>query len=202
MNPEIKKFLENLSLKMSLTEEDDILSMIPGKSDDDAPEKLLNLLTHSAEIFSNSYCFRPPLCLSLVKAYTDGEYLSVVRKIKKSDRAIFIYLLRLEPRNSGQLSLTVKYEISICEFNLKKTVGSVSNIRKITADSCRLINCREIFSAVYSKKKYASFIPKAVKLFKKIFGVEEKIQDKILKQLEQFEKEITWFIENNLITMR
>jgi len=200
-NRDIKKFLENLTSKMNQVGTDDILSVIPNKLDDGAQEKLLNFLTHPAEIFSNSFCFRPPMCLSFVKAYTNGEYLSVIRKIKKSDRAIFIWLLRLTPKNSDQLSFKVKYEISICEFNLIKTIGNINNIRMIAKDNCRLINCREIFTATYSRREYISFIPKMIKFLKKIFQIEEKIQDRIMKQLEKFEKEILWFIESNLITM-
>ena len=150
-NPFIEGYLKKLSEKIRSAESDCIMDLLPNSREKE--KSLLNFLCYSKELFLNSFCFRPAIA-KLAITYTNGDYLAIVRKIKKSDMAIIVWLLRTGPAKTGYLAPQTTYKINIWEFNMIKSVGDISNFRNLALENCRLINCQDIFEAQYSKREY------------------------------------------------
>ena len=201
LNSSIGEYLKKLS-KIISNESDGIIGLLPS-SGEEKEESLLNFLSHSSELFSNSFCFRPLTTASMAR--TKGEYLAVVRKIKKSNMAIIIRLLRTGPtREANNSFYKTTYQMSVCEFDLIKSIGDISNYRELAKQNCRLINCRDRLEAQYTKKEYGWLTSKRRKFFKIFFkgGKKEELMEKIFSGLQKLEEGIKWFIENNIVTMR
>ena len=197
----IEEYLKKLSKRIS-NKSDGIVDLLP-TSGEEKEESLLNFLSHSSELFSNSFCFRPLAASPMAR--TKGEYLVVIRKIRKSNMAIIIRLLRTGPTREANDSFSkTTYQMSVCEFDLIKSIGDISNYRELIRDSRQPINYRNRLEIQYTKKECGWLTAKINKFFKIFFKGDKKkeLEEKIFAELQKLEGGIKWFIENNIVTMR
>jgi hypothetical protein len=158
------------------------------------------LETRSHLLFKKTFCFRPRMAYTLVQPYAQGDYLCLIRKLADSDMALIIWLLRLKSQSQDEFFPKITYQLTIAEFDLIKSVGHVNNYQLLKEDSCRLVNCQDIFEGNYSQKIYPSWIRSFGDLFPK--KKSKVIRRGIFEELEKLEKGISWFIQQKLSTIK
>lgn len=199
-NPSLQKYFEKLSEELR-SPESDLLDILPNGIRNCSDKDVLAFLeNHSHLLFKNTFCFRPRMAYTLVQPHAQGDYLCLIRKLSGSNMALAIWLLRLKSQSQNEFFSKITYQLTITEFDLIKSVGHINNFRLLKKENCRLVNCQDIFEGNYSKKPYPVLIREIAERLPN--GKARIIRRKIFEELERLEKEIGWFIEQRLATIK